>query len=230
MKCPNCGASHLEVFNDSQYRCNYCQTEYAKIELDPPSSPSTPKPVDPDIDFSHYANAIVNILTERGNGTGFVIHERGWVLTNHHVIQDDIIVHGTVGDEPEAYELEVLATGKAMGVDLALLEILHPTAPFRAISPAQTPPKIGDMAATIGHPKNLGISLSKGYVSRQTDTILQLDLTVNAGNSGGPVLNHHGECIGIISYKQSDVDGYGFAVPLKKIKMFLAEYRAKESL
>lgn len=230
MKCPTCGASQLIDETSTHLRCSYCQTSVDKKALEKASS--HPSPHAPDShDYSHYESSVVNLLTDRGNGTGFIIHERGWVLTNHHVIQDDLIVHGIVGNQTNTYELEVLATGQSLGIDIALLEILNPDRSFIAIHPANKAPRLGDLAVTIGNPKNLGISLSKGSVSRQTDDVLQLDLTVNAGNSGGPVLNELGRCIGVISYKQSDIDGYCFAVPLTQIKSFLAHYqRSKETL
>lgn len=230
MKCPSCGSPQLIEETSTHLRCAYCQISVAKKELEKqaPRPSGNPQAAH---DYAQYESSVVNLLTDRGNGTGFIIHERGWVLTNHHVIEDDIIIQGTVGNQSNTYELEVLATGESLGIDIALLEILNPGGAFKAIHPAKKPPRIGDLAVTIGNPKNLGISLSKGSVSRQTDEVLQLDLTVNAGNSGGPVLNESGQCIGVISYKQSDIDGYGFAVPLVKIKTFLAHYqRSKESL
>ena len=228
MKCTNCGNPNLIVVDESSYQCPYCQS-YVDRSTQKESDQPTLSPKTVSIDYSTFEQSIVNLRTDQGNGTGFIIHSKGWVLTNHHIVQDDIVLLGTVGQSNREYEFEVLATGQAKGVDIALLEILdvdHQA--FPVISPAKTMPKIGDMAVTLGNPRNLGISLSKGSVSRISESTLQLDITVNPGNSGGPVLNDQGECIGIISYKQEGVEGYGFAIPLQQIKRFLNQFKAKE--
>lgn len=225
MKCLNCGARNMDRIDDSHFLCPYCLTQFHRDDFSFAESNPSSTPKKAPLDYAQFEPAIVNLFSSEGNGTGFIIHSKGWVLTNQHVIQDEIIVQGTVGDSVKKYELEVLATGTDHGIDIALLEILNPDTPFTAIQPATENPKIGEVAVTIGNPKNLGISLSKGTVSRQTKDVLQLDITVNAGNSGGPVLNESGECIGVISYKQAGVEGYGFAVPFTRIKRFLADYQ-----
>lgn len=228
MKCLNCGAAKLERFDAQQMICPYCQTIQAPIATHTRKEEASKRKHSPTIDFSGFEGSIVNLTTDQGSGTGFIIHSKGWVLTNQHVVNDEIIVHGTVGQSTLAYELEVIGSGHNDQLDLALLEILEADRTFPVIKPAQELPKIGDTAITLGNPRDLGISLSKGSVSRVSETVLQLDLTVNSGNSGGPVLNEHGECIGVISYKQDDVEGYGFAVPLSKMRTFLKSFNPRE--
>lgn len=221
MNCKYCGSSKLNHINANLYQCFYCgeNQEFLKVvdKAQSIKSPSFP--------YERVEKGIIHLVSSTGSGTGFLIHHKGYVLTNQHVIEDLDIIFGYMLNHPLKLELEVIGDGAMMGLDLALLKIIDRPENLIPIPFTRTPVRISDTAYTIGNPKNLGTSLSKGTVSRIDEKILQCDLTVNAGNSGGPVLNEQGECIGVISYKQEDVEGYAFAVPLEKIKSFLLHFK-----
>lgn len=222
MKCQQCGSEKLINIGANRFQCEYCLEISIFQEVKKPQPEPELKPT-----FPHHQveKGILNIVSGSGHGTGFIIHKNGWVLTNHHVVEDLDIVNGFIVNRPHKLELEVMGDGHHMGFDLALLKIIDPPEDLIPIGFAKTPPQISDTVYTMGNPKNLGLSLSKGSISRQDDKILQCDLTVNPGNSGGPVLNESGECVGVISYKQEDVEGYAFAVPLPLVKTFIYEFK-----
>lgn len=221
MNCKFCGSSKLNQIDSNQYQCAYCgeRQELSKTveQTQPVKTHAFP--------YEKVEKGILHLVSSTGSGTGFLIHKKGYVLTNQHVIEDLDIIFGYMLNHPLKLELEVIGDGSMMGLDLALLKIIDLPDDLVPILFTKTSIRIGDTAYTVGNPKNLGTSLSKGTVSRMDEKILQCDLTVNAGNSGGPVLNEQGECIGIISYKQEDVEGYAFAVPLEKIKSFLLHFK-----
>jgi serine protease Do len=89
-------------------------------------------------------------------------------------------------------------------------------------------PSLGDEVITIGNPRGIGLSISKGVISRiGDDGDLQLNLQLNPGNSGGPVVNQQGELIGVISFLVEEIQAMSFAIGLPQIKAFIEE--AKEA-
>jgi S1-C subfamily serine protease len=221
MNCKNCGSSKLQSISLKLYQCAYCAETF---EIERPTDPVHPASIKA-FPYEKAEKGIIHLVSDSGSGTGFVIHSQGFVLTNKHVIEDLDIISGYLLNNPRKLELEVIGDGAMMGLDLALLKIIDVPDGLMPIPFSKKPIRISDTAYTIGNPKNLGTSLSKGTVSRQDNETLQCDLTVNAGNSGGPVLNENGECIGVISYKHEDIEGFAFAVPLEKIKSFLIHFK-----
>ncbi len=222
MKCISCGSPHFVKLDNDIYRCEYCEETFQET----PKSNSVSSVNKSGFPYENLVKKIIHLVGSSGSGTGFIIHQEGYVLTNHHVIDDLEILSGYILNQPEKIELEVVADGSMMGLDLALLKMIDPPKFIKGIPFSKKPFVIGETVYTIGNPKDLGTSLSKGSISRLDEKTLQCDLTVNPGNSGGPVLNEDGECIGVISYKKEDVEGYAFAVPISQIKSFL--YKLKD--
>jgi S1-C subfamily serine protease len=106
---------------------------------------------------------------------------------------------------------------------LCLLKIVS-TNQFDKIPFATHPPSLGEEVSTIGNPRGIGLSVSKGYISRLSDDgDLQLNIQLNPGNSGGPVLNQQGELVGIISFLIEEIQAMSFAIGLSQIKAFIEE-------
>lgn len=166
-------------------------------------------------------------------GSGFVISEDGFILTNAHVVENagsrgEIQVRMSDGTE---YRAELLTTESAVS-DLALLKIeaegLH-----AAVLGSVDSARVGDWVCTIGNPLGeLDFSLTTGYISaaprqvntgRATLTMLQLNTAVNKGNSGGPLFDAGGRVIGMVTAKLSGADtdgtveGLGFALPINDV-------------
>jgi S1-C subfamily serine protease len=187
--------------------------------------------------------AVANILTKateydffmdpvpvEGAGSGFVIDERGYILTNFHVVQEAQSIEVVLGDQTRY-------PGKFIGADqrndVALVKIdpkgKHITAlPLGDSSKLQ----VGQKVLAIGNPFGFQSTLTTGVVSAlgrtvqtsQTtliDEAIQTDAAINRGNSGGPLINSHGEVIGINSaiYTPSGTTaGIGFAIPINTAK------------
>ncbi|NCD68962.1 trypsin-like peptidase domain-containing protein [Mucilaginibacter agri] len=159
-------------------------------------------------------------------GTGFALTANGYIVTNYHVVKDadSVYVQNETGD---SYHARIVYTEP--GYDVALLRIDDST--FKAQNPLPYTLKraqsdLGEDVYTIGYPRN-DVVYGKGYLSSATGfhddtTAYQVSIPVNPGNSGGPLLDNKGNIIGIISGKQSLMEGAAFAVKseylLKAIK------------
>jgi len=218
MLCKQCGSHELKLVAPEVYQCQRCLSENHISKT--PEPPTQTQTSNKEVDFELIEKGIVRLQSEAGTGTGFFIHPEGYLLTNAHVVKEVEIIQGYIGQSPVLYEFEVFANGDVLDLDLAVLKLID-EAPFKPLKMASHLPKLADNLMTVGNPKNLGISISKGALSRITEKEYQLDLTVNPGNSGGPVINQEGEVVGVISYLLQEVQGMGFAINLPTIKTFL---------
>lgn len=157
----------------------------------------------------------------KSGGSGFLIDGKGYLITNAHIIRNsnNIAVINSKGDE---YNAMVLRVDESR--DIAILKIIDKSfKPFSSL-PYGISKTASDMAEpiyTLGYPRN-DIVYSEGYLSAPTgfngDTLsCQLGIAANRGNSGGPVFNHNGEVIGILSTKETEAEGVAFAIQSKYI-------------
>lgn len=157
-------------------------------------------------------------------GSGFVISADGKILTNHHVVDgaDEVIVH--LGDRRE-FNAKVIGSDPL--ADVALLKVQASGLPFLKLGSAKAL-KPGQWVIAIGSPFGLDHSVTAGIVSgigrrsldpsQQYVPFIQTDVAINCGNSGGPLLNTHGEVVGINSQIFSNSGGYmgvSFAIPIE---------------
>ncbi len=168
-----------------------------------------------------------------GIGSGFIISEDGYVVTNHHVIAkaDEIIITLTTGDEYEA-ELK----GSDNKTDLALLKLKNAKdLPFVKFGDDDAS-RVGDWVVAIGNPFGLGGSASTGIISARGrdirsgpyDDYIQVDAAINRGNSGGPLFNLQGEVIGIntaIYSPNGGSVGIGFSIPSNLAKNVISQLK-----
>jgi len=153
-------------------------------------------------------------------GSGFIIDEKGIVVTNNHVIQgaEDIVVR-VKGDKD--FKAKVL--GADSGMDLAVLQI-ESDEKFKPVKFGNSNnARIGDWVIAIGNPFGLGGTVTAGIISARNRSIglsryedfIQTDASINQGNSGGPLFNMKGEVVGINTaiLGQSGSIGIGFAIP-----------------
>ena len=172
-------------------------------------------------------------------GTGFVIDQAGFILTNNHVVEDALKIEVTFfGDDDELYEARVI--GRDRLTDSALLELIDP--PDYPLPEAQfgdsDQMRAGDWVMAIGNPFGLGHTVTVGVISAvgrpftqipgRSQSVIQTDAAINPGNSGGPLLNLRGEVIGIntaiVSDRPSNL-GIGFAVPINTVREILPQLR-----
>jgi serine protease Do len=156
-----------------------------------------------------------------GTGSGVIISEDGYIVTNNHVIKDASEIEITLNNR-KSYKAKLIGTDSKM--DIALLKIdASEKLPYTAFANSDDT-KIGEWVLAVGNPYNLTSTVTAGIVSakaRNLDTngiqsFIQTDAAVNPGNSGGALVNTRGELIGIntmISSPTGSYTGYSFAVP-----------------
>ena len=154
-------------------------------------------------------------------GSGFVIDESGYIVTNNHVIGKADQIEVLFQDETK---LEAELIGRDPKVDIAVLKV-KPKKKLKALKWGDSSKsKVGDWVLAIGNPFGLGGTVTAGIISAksrdirmgQYDSFIQTDASINKGNSGGPMFNMDGEVIGINSaiYSPSGGSvGIGFAIP-----------------
>jgi S1-C subfamily serine protease len=180
----------------------------------------------------------LRIVPERA-GSGFVVDDKGLILTNNHVVENAESLEVTLADKSK---IPAKLVGRDPNNDVAVIRIAVPReklTPLRLGDSAQL--LVGQMAIAIGNPFGLDRTLTRGVVSavgrdlkldtgRQVRNMIQTDAAINQGNSGGPLLNSRGEVIGINSFiftPSGGSVGIGFAVPINTVKKILPQLIAR---
>ncbi|CAJ1767823.1 outer membrane-stress sensor serine endopeptidase DegS [Aeromonas veronii] len=209
-----------------------------------------------ELSFSYAAHragpAVVNIYTRsfapnqgnqgelrpQGLGSGVIMNQRGYVLTNYHVIADadQIIVALQDG---RVFSAELVGTDQL--TDLAVLYIESDNLPVIPQDPERLP-EVGDVVLAIGNPYNVGQTITQGIISATGRTglssmgpdsngrqdLLQTDAAINEGNSGGALVNGRGDLVGINTatyHLNGNQESYGisFAIPYRLAKRIMDE-------
>ena len=185
------------------------------------------------------ADSVVEITTEivktgvfaqqyisSGAGSGVIIDAKGYIVTNHHVIDGASRITVTLRNG-ETYDAKIL--GSDAELDIALLEISADKELTPAIFGDSDTLKVGQRTVAIGNPLGqLGGSVTEGIISAlnrdvvidgQTMKLMQTDTAINPGNSGGGLFDSEGNLIGIVNAKStgSEIDGLGFAIPINDV-------------
>lgn len=170
-----------------------------------------------------------------GTGSGVIISEDGYIVTNNHVVQDASALEITLNNK-KVYKAKLIGTDSKM--DIALLKIdADEKLPYTVFADSDNV-KVGEWALAVGNPYNLNSTVTAGIISAKArnleqngiQSFIQTDAAVNPGNSGGALVNTRGELIGIntmISSMTGSYVGYSFAVPsniARKIIEDLMEY------
>lgn len=177
--------------------------------------------------------AVVQVRTPSGLGSGFIINEDGFLITNFHVIEGETqlsveVYHQTGGElERKSYkQIRIIAINK-FG-DVALLKIDDKEAPkFKYVLLGSADAlAVGEGVFAIGSPLGLERTVTEGILSTKTrqmagELFLQTTTQINPGNSGGPLFNMRGEVVGITNMKITFGEGLGFAIPVESVKYFL---------
>ena len=190
----------------------------------------TPGSLTPSQVYAQNVDAVVAISSSSGSGSGFILTDDGYVVTNYHVIENASRVEVTLSNS-EKY------TGKIVGFDaahdVAVLKIEATDLPYVILGSSDAL-AVGDQITVIGNPLGeLSYTQTVGYISGKdrgisTDNtminMLQTDASINSGNSGGPMFNMNGQVVGIITAKYSgttssgaSIEGVGFAIPIDDV-------------
>ena len=158
----------------------------------------------------------------QGAGSGVIISENGYIVTNHHVIDQATSIQ-VITTNGKTYKGTLI--GSDAQTDLAIVKIEASELPFATVGNS-TKIEVGDTAIAIGNPLgSLGGTVTTGIISAlnreitiegETMTLLQTDAAINPGNSGGGLFDQSGNLIGIVNAKQSaaGIEGLGFAIPI----------------
>ncbi|MEG1657642.1 MAG: trypsin-like peptidase domain-containing protein [Oscillibacter sp.] len=173
-------------------------------------------------------NYFGQVVQSASSGSGFILTTDGYIVTNHHVIEDATAVKVTLYNG-ESYDASVI--GSDTDYDIAVIKIQATGLQAVTLGDSSTL-NVGDHVLAVGNPLGeLTFSLSGGMVSCVNRAInvsgtpfnmIQTDASINPGNSGGPLFNRYGEVVGIVSAKYSStgsegVEGLGFAIPMNDV-------------
>ena len=164
-------------------------------------------------------------------GSGFVMHEAGYVVTNAHVVDRSIDLRVTLADGTE-YEATVLVSDPAH--DLAVLRI-RPDRPLTPIPMGRSDDLMpGETVIAIGNPLGYATTITSGIISAlhrrieagagtAYEDVIQTDASINPGSSGGPLLNILGELVGINTAIRPGAENIGFAIPVDQLRALLPD-------
>lgn len=164
-------------------------------------------------------------------GSGFIISEDGYIITNYHVIENAEVVNVVLFDNTEV-EADII--GGDEKTDIALIKIEPPFELDKVTFGDSDAIRVGDWVLAIGNPFGLGGSVTAGIVSAKSrdiaagpyDNFIQTDAAINQGSSGGPMFNTKGEVIGINSALFSTSGnnmGIGFAIPINIVEWIVKQ-------
>jgi serine protease Do len=169
---------------------------------------------------------------QKSLGSGFIISNDGYILTNNHVVEntDKILVKISDGKE---YEAKIV--GQDEKTDIALIKIKpNHDLPVAEIGDSDSL-RVGEWVIAIGNPFGLSQTVTAGIVSAKGrvigagpyDNFIQTDASINPGNSGGPLFNMQGKVVGINTAIVAQGQGIGFAIPINMAKSILGDLKTK---
>lgn len=186
-----------------------------------------------------FGEGVVLVQTPGGLGSGFIVNENGFCVTNYHVIEKETRIATTIFhrgedgsfDRRRIDDVRIVALNPFF--DLALLQI--PVQKDLAFKPvylaAEDDLQEGEEVFAIGNPLGLERSVSQGIIGTKNrnfrgQVYIQTTAEINPGNSGGPLFNARGEVIGVTNMKLLFAEGLGFAIPIPYVKLFLDNHEA----
>lgn len=181
-----------------------------------------------------FGEGVVLVQTPSGLGSGFIIDDRGYCVTNYHVVEQETRIAVTIFHKSEGGEFvrrridDVAIIALNPFFDLALLQVpAQKDIQFDHVYLARNNDlREGDEVFAIGNPLGLERSVSQGIISTRNRnfngiTFIQTTAEINPGNSGGPLFNLRGEVVGVTNMKLQFSEGLGFAIPIAYVKHFL---------
>jgi serine protease Do len=167
-------------------------------------------------------------------GSGVLVSENGYIVTNNHVVSDASLIEVTLNDK-RTYSAKLV--GSDLGTDLALIKIEETNLPYITYGNSDAV-RVGEWVLAVGNPFNLTSTVTAGIVSAKArdinilgdktsvESFIQTDAAVNPGNSGGALVNVNGELVGInaaIASNTGSYTGYSFAIPSNIVRKVIAD-------
>jgi S1-C subfamily serine protease len=164
--------------------------------------------------------SVIVVKTARGMGSGFFINDQGFIVTNKHVLSDvgNAQIKTSSGN---VYKINRIVAIDDVG-DLVIASTETPANEIFPVSLTSSIPDIGDKILVIGNPLGLEQTVSDGIVSAvrsspQAVKYIQISAPISKGNSGGPLLNMHGEVIGVATFQYSQGQNLNFCVAAERV-------------
>ncbi|MDC5704448.1 outer membrane-stress sensor serine endopeptidase DegS [Vibrio europaeus] len=198
-------------------------TDYSQVQVSFNQAVRKAAPAVVNIYSRKYQESDRSKLLTQGLGSGVIVSDKGYIITNYHVVaQADQIIVALQDGRVAAAQL----VGKDRRTDIAILRVEGDNLPVIPLNPEYSP-KVGDIVLAIGNPYNLGQTTTFGIISATGRSsisadghpaFIQTDAAINEGNSGGALVNTRGELVGIntASFQQAtELETYGisFAIP-----------------
>jgi serine protease Do len=185
-------------------------------------------------DFFRDFNDQMRSVPQRASGSGVIISDDGYIVTNNHVIDEADEIKVTLSNK-KSYTAKLVGTDPSS--DLALLKVEATGLPFLLYGNSENV-KVGQWVLAVGYPLNLETTVTAGIVSAKArslglnarksatpiESFIQTDAAVNQGNSGGALINTNGELVGIVSAIASPTGayaGYSYAIPVNIVKKII---------
>lgn len=182
-----------------------------------------------------------NGSTSLGLGTGMIVSENGYILTNEHVSGAKYTTCYVTLPNGKSYKANVVWSDS--DIDLAIVKINAKNLKYVTFGNSSQV-KVGEKVYAIGNPigyefqrtvtsgiisaVNRTITIEEENKSSYMEDLIQTDATINPGNSGGPLINAQGEVIGINSVKITSAEGIGFAVPINTVKSIVQKFKTED--
>jgi S1-C subfamily serine protease len=211
---------------------------YAKSQKKKAVKKRKPKPrpkrlakADKPVNYERMLNAVVIVKSSLGTGSGFFINEKGLIVTNHHVVENDKTVEILTRGEKtlKGYVLE-----NREDWDLALVAVNTESPHWLGLTRKGTY-GVGDEVFAVGTPMGLSWTLSRGIVSAMRKfrgaQVVQTDAAINTGNSGGPlILKKNGKVVGVNTfvYRKDLAEGLNFAMSHQMVAKAFSDYLPKK--
>jgi serine protease Do len=188
--------------------------------------------------YKKVSPSIVSVVTESGSGSGVIMSEDGYIITNNHVVSGASSVYVLLSD---ATQLDATIVGLDEQTDLAVLKVTPTTKLTAAEFGDSDELQPGEYAYAIGSPGGVKLAntITGGRISAinrdltvkdRVMSLIQTDASINPGNSGGALINKYGQVVGITSakisgsvYSSSSYEGLGFAIPINTAKDIVDE-------
>ena len=169
---------------------------------------------------------------QKSLGSGFIIDDKGHILTNNHVVDDADEIKVILKDHKD---IRAKVIGRDAKTDLALIKIKSWKGLQLIRFGNSDELRVGDWVMAIGNPFGLDHTVTAGIVSAKGrvigagpyDNFIQTDASINPGNSGGPLINLKGEVVGINTAIFAGGQGIGFAIPINTVKELLSQLKEK---
>ena len=185
-----------------------------------------------------YGEAVISIETPSGKGSGFILNDDGYAVTNNHVIEGETRISAILYQNVPSglarrriENVEIVALNPFMDLALLKLPVRKDLKYSHVVLGTLDDLNAGDGVFAVGNPLGLERSVSQGIVSTRNRNLegliyLQTDAAINPGNSGGPLFNLRGEVVGVTSLKATRGESLGFAIPVTYVKDFLRNREA----